>query len=444
MDITYETILEVMSHVLSLSTADQTEVTMLASEDVVTRYTRNRIHQNMEEQNLVLQVRLLEDGRVGSAGTNRLDRESLILMLEKASAMAQLTPPEEEPIGFCSKEELYHPVDKRPLDKVDPRLAAEAIRYVTGLAQETSMNAAGTYAFSQQWLGVGTSRAGVSAAPYREHKLTVLMENHRQGTSGWASGMAERSQDLDVERTADEAVQRASVPLENQEPEPGSYPVILGVDAVADIITTLAVSCFGAGAYHSGSALTSGKIGEELFGNNITLTEDPLDPRGCRMKMDYDGVPRQRVQLIENGVCKGVVYDRETALPLGKDSTGHAQSRPAIYLPGPQANHLFLSAGDHSREDLLKLMGRGLYITRFQYTSVVDPLDLTISGSTRDGTFWVENGQISHALPDLAFQTSILDLLNKVQLLGGKPVLVPGDLGGVYAPELYCDGFRIN
>lgn len=439
-----EDIRTVLNQVLALSSTEETEVSLLVSQEVITRYTGNRIHQNMEEHSQVLRVRVLQDGRMGSAGTNRLDRGSLVETLEKAESMAELAPPQEEPIDFCGPEELYRGKPGGEFAVLNPHRAAGTIRVITERARKNGMQAAGTFGLSQQWLGIGTSRAGAAVARSRSNKLTVLVENLSQGTSGWASVMAENPDSLAAEWAAGEAVQRAYYAPEPREIEPGPYAVILGSDAAADLLTLLAVSCFGAGAYHSGGALTSEKIGEKLFGKNISLKDDSLDPRGCRMRMDYDGVPRQQVTLIQDGVVRGVVYDRETALPRGMKSTGHAQSRPAIYLPGPQANHLFLSAGDQSREELLQRMGQGLYITRFQYTSLVDPVDLTVSGSTRDGTFWVEDGKIVHALPDLNFRTSLVDLLNNVKELGGDPVLVPGDLGGVYTPELYCEGFRIN
>jgi len=439
-----EEIRAVLNQVLDLSSAEETEVSLLVSQEVITRYTGNRIHQNMEEHSQVLRVRVLCDGRMGSAGTNRLDSESLLETLEKAEAMAELAPPQEEPIGFCGPEELYQGEPDDELKELNPYRAAGTIREITERARANHLQAAGTLALSKQLLGIGTSRAGAAVAQSRANKLTVLAENPALGTSGWASVMAECPERLAGERAAEEAVRRASYAPENKELAPGAYPVILGPDAAADILTLLAVSCFGAGAYHAGSALTSGKMGEQLFGGNITLKDDPRDPRGCRSRMDYDGIPRQRVTLIDQGVIKGVVYDRETALPLGKKSTGHAQPRPALYLAGPQANHLFLSAGEYSGKELLARMGRGLYLTRFQYTSLVDPVDLTISGSTRDGTFWVEDGEIAHALPDLNFRTSIVDLLNHVKGLGRDPLLVPGDLGGVHTPELYCEGFRIN
>jgi len=420
---------EVVERILGMSTADQTEVSLEQREVVVTRFAGSRIHQPMHEQSLQLRIRILREGRTGSAGTNQLDDASLKETLRRAEEMCSLAPLDEDPVGFCGPGELYtgKPDVKNEL-RLDSQAGVEAVLQVVQAARNEGQQAAGTYQAEKLLLAVGTSHAGIAITGSSNAFLKVLTSDTRVGTSGWASCSAEDPVGLPVTETAVMAVAGAARELGSRALPSGPVCVVLGPDAVAELVTLLALSCFTPGSYHSGGALTSGRMGEKLFDERISLWDDARDPRTCRTNFDYDGVPCQKVNFIEKGLVSGVVY---------------AQPRPAIFLTGPQANHLFLAPGILSRDHLLGVVEKGIFITRFQYTSLLDSTDLTISGSTRDGTFLIQGGRITEALPNLSFRSSIGSLLNNLIGLSREGMLVPGELGPVWVPILAADGFNI-
>jgi PmbA protein len=435
---------EVVERILGMSTADQTEVSLEQREVVVTRFAGSRIHQPMHEQSLQLRIRILREGRTGSAGTNQLDDASLKETLRRAEEMCSLAPEDEDPVGFCGPGELYTGTpDVEDETRLDPQVGAGAVVQVVQAARIEGQQAAGTYQAEKHLLAVGTSTAGLTLAESTNAFLKVLTSDLRAGTSGWASCMAEDPAGIPVTDIAVTAVAGAAREPGSSAPPAGPVRVVLGPDAVAELVTLLALSCFTPSPYHSGGALTSGKMGEKLFDERISLWDDARDPLTCRTNFDYDGVPCQKVIFIENGLVGGVVYDRETAHRYHARSTGHAQPRPPVFLTGPQANHLFLAPGTLSRDQLLGVVQEGVFITRFQYTSLLDSMDLTISGSTRDGTFLIQDGRITEALPNLSFRSSIVSLLDNLIGLSGEGMLVPGELGPVWVPILAADGFGI-
>ncbi len=183
-------------------------------------------------------------------------------------------------------------------------------------------------------------------------------------------------------------------------------------------------------------------VGQRLMGQAITIWDDGLDPSGLPMPFDYEGVPKRRVNLITDGVAKAVVYDSYTAAREGKESTGHALPAPNTF--GPLPGNLFLKPGESTREAMLASVDRGLWVTRFHYVNPVHPLKTTLTGMTRDGTFWIEKGQIAWATKNLRFTQSALEALSRVSMISQQTKLSRGFLGGTRVPALRVDGFAFT
>jgi PmbA protein len=187
-----------------------------------------------------------------------------------------------------------------------------------------------------------------------------------------------------------------------------------------------------------------GKIGEKVMGDNVTLWDDGLAPDTIALPFDYEGVPRQKVTFVENGIARGVVYDTITAQREGRESTGH--SLPAPNSLGPYAAHLFMAAGSTPKSDMIKSVERGIWVTRFWYTRVVHPMMVLITGMTRDGTFLIENGEVTRPVKNFRFTTSYLDALNNVKAISRETKLFRDDWSGAArrVPALLVDGFRFT
>ena len=193
-------------------------------------------------------------------------------------------------------------------------------------------------------------------------------------------------------------------------------------------------------------------MGERLFEESFTLWDDGLDPRGYPKAFDLEGVPKQRVLLVEEGVARDVVWDRRTAKQAGdgRASTGHGLSAPAQGF-GPIPFNLSMAGGDAaSVEGLVELAGDGIYVTRLHYLGVVDPREGIITGMTRDGTFRIEGGKVTTPLVNLRFTTSfpalvagLLGLTEDVTLVNRSDFYDERYPFGTLVPAVATDSFTI-
>jgi predicted Zn-dependent protease len=186
----------------------------------------------------------------------------------------------------------------------------------------------------------------------------------------------------------------------------------------------------------------NGAFGERLVGENVSLWDDGLDPRGVPMAFDFEGVPKQRVDFFDHGVARSVVYDSFTAGREGKQSTGHALPAPNTW--GPMPLNLFLAAGDADPAGLLRGIERGLWVTRFHYVNVVHPTRAILTGMTRDGTFLIENGELTRPVHNLRFTQSALDALSSVEAIGRDAVMLQDEVGGTCVPALRIGSFAFS
>jgi predicted Zn-dependent protease len=246
--------------------------------------------------------------------------------------------------------------------------------------------------------------------------LVVAADEHR---SGYAEATAWRAAGLDVAAAAREAADKAARTGDAKELEPGAYAAVLEPYAFADLLQSFSHDSLGALGLLEERGFFAGRIGERVFDDKITITDDALDPRGLPKAFDFEGSPKQCVELVTDGVARGVVWDRLTASRAGDGArtTGHAPP-PDILDWGPLPTALSVAGGDaETVDELVSLVGDGLYITRLHYLGVVHPREGVITGMTRDGTFRIRNGKIAEPLVNLRFTVALPDLLREVPAL---------------------------
>jgi predicted Zn-dependent protease len=167
----------------------------------------------------------------------------------------------------------------------------------------------------------------------------------------------------------------------------------------------------------------SGRIGETVTGENITIIEDPFLIDYPGMPFDYEGVPKQKVTLIENGIARGVVHDTASARMAGVVSTGHAL--PADNARGPYPKNLAILPGDATVDEMIATTQRGLLITHFWYLNFLNPMEAQVTGSTRDGTFLISNGKIGSPVKNLRAIPKILEAFSRATMIGKERALYP-------------------
>jgi len=435
---------QIANRVLALSKGDQTEVLISSYDEHLTRFAVNRIHQNVSETDATVRVRAVFGKKVGVASGNDLGDEALQKVVESAEAVARF---QQDNPDFHS---LPGPQAAREVDAYaeptaacSPQERARGVVTICSHAQDHSLEASGAFSTSVEEIMVANS-LGVSA--YHRGTVAHIVTVITGGTgSGYAAVGAMDVSDLDPEAVGRVAVDKALRSRNPTDIEPGNYTVILEEDAVADMLFTLAYLGFGALAVQEGRSFMNDRFGDQITGENVSIWDDGCDPRGLMLPFDFEGVPKQRVMLIEDGIAKGVVYDSFTAgREDGKASTGHSLPAPNTF--GPYPMNLFMAAGQSTKEEMLASTERGIWVTRFHYTNAVHPIKTVLTGMTRDGTFLIENGQITRPLKNLRFNQSILEAFGQAEILSSEPKLVKSDWGSTatYAPAAKLHGFRFT
>ncbi|MBC7233497.1 MAG: TldD/PmbA family protein [Chloroflexi bacterium] len=432
---------QIAQRVLAYSIADQTEVVLFSDETYLTRFANSRIHQNVGERNVQVRVRAIFGKKVGVASSNDVSESALDRVTERAVEIALLQP--ENP-------DFHSLPPPKPIPEVDafvpataectPEQRAKAVAAICQLSKENGLVASGAFTTTTSEIAVCNSLGVFAYAPSTAADLTtVIMSND---SSGYAGATSLDVREINAEQVGREAVDKALRSRNPQSIAPGEYTVILEEYAVAEMLSYLSYLGFSALAVQEGRSFMVNKFGQPLVGENISIWDDGLDKTGLPMPFDFEGVPKQRVDFIVNGIAKGVVYDSYTAYREGKESTGHALPAPNPY--GPLPGNLFLKAGTDSKERMLASVERGLWVTRFHYVNPVHPLKAILTGMTRDGTFWIERGEIKGAVKNLRFTQSVLEALSHVRMTSAETKLRGGFYGGIRVPALCIERFTFT
>ncbi|MCK4352443.1 TldD/PmbA family protein [candidate division WOR-3 bacterium] len=422
---------ELANKTLSYSNSESTQVSIFTWDSGLTRFATSYIHQNVREENIFMGVKCINNKRIGEAGTNRPD--GVKEAVEKAEAISKICPPYPDFPGLPEPKPIkevksFFPATQEftPLQRA--KVCNSLIRKASGFQAYGSFSTDVLEICIANSQGLSVYNLGTSA-----FLSTIIMG---KSGSGFAQAGSRDVNEIDYESVETRAVEKARLSQNPVKIEPGKYEVIFEETAVPDILLFLSWLGFNALRHQEGRSPLCGKIGKKIVGDNITIWDDGLDPSGFSFPFDFEGVSKKRVELIERGVLKGLVYDMLTAKKEGKESTGHSVGSP---MAGAMPLNLFMEGGNSTVEDMISSTKKGIFITRLHYTNIVDPMTLTITGMTRDGTYLVEDGKITKSLKNLRFTQSILDALSKVKELSKPTLIASGQHYGM--PFLY--GLRV-
>jgi predicted Zn-dependent protease len=245
------------------------------------------------------------------------------------------------------------------------------------------------------------------------------------GASGYAEQTAWAASDVDPAAVAREAAEKAERTRGAGEIEPGQYRAVLEPYALGELLQYFAYDAFSGLAMIEERSYASGRLGQDVFDAKVSIADDALDARGLPKAFDFEGVPKQRVELVRSGRFEGVVWDRTSAARAGDaSSTGHAPPG-AMRAWGPLPFAVSRAGGDAaSVDELVELVGDGIYITRLHYLGIVQPREGILTGMTRDGTFRIRDGRIAEPLVNLRFTVAVPDVLADVPGLTRETTLV--------------------
>jgi PmbA protein len=421
--------------------ADEAEALVVGSESALTRFANSEIHQNVASAEVYINLRFVNGCRIGVANTGRMDDEGIRSLVERASTIAANVNELEDWPGLPSApapEPLPEAFSERTAE-ASPELRAEGARAVIAAADEAGVTAFGSFSQDAEAVAVATTK-GIRAAERRttSQLLTVTMGPDK-GT-GYAEQCAVDATTIDAAAIGREAAELARASANPVELEPGDYPVVLTSYAVVDVLDMLGYLGFTALAVQEDRSFW--EAGRRVGSPLVSVADDGRDPSGLPIGFDAEGVPKQRLELLDAGVCRDLPFDAQTAARAGRTSTGHGLPAPNPYGPFPL--NMVMAGGDASLEELIGGIDRGLLVTRFWYTNAVHQKKVIITGMTRDGTFLVEGGRIVGPVRNLRFTESYLDVLAGVDAVSRERRCVRGFLGGSVVPAVRVSSFTFT
>ncbi|MGA2393388.1 MAG: TldD/PmbA family protein [Candidatus Lustribacter sp.] len=396
------------ARVLERSRADATEAIVTSDHRALTRFTHEFVHQNVDVENVAIRVRAIVDGRTGVASTNAGDDAAIDAVVRRAIEIAAFAPrPAEVPVLAP-----YASLAAPPAAYVDATAAATAEQRA-GVAAAIFDQAASNGCWCSGY--VTTSDGGVTIATtagadasFDGTECGANVKMTAGDSTGFAECYAPDTLVLDGAALGARAAQKARTSADPIAVEPGEWTVILEPAAFGELAAFLATH-FSAQSYDEGSSFLSGRLGERVMATGVTIRDDYAHPLHPDAPFDYEGNPKARLALIEDGVARNLLTDSAWARKLGRPNTGHGL--PAPNAQGPFPLDLVIEPGSPSLDELIAGTKRGLLVTRLWYVRIVDQRRTILTGMTRDGTFLIVDGKIARGVRNLRFNQSLVDAL---------------------------------
>jgi predicted Zn-dependent protease len=406
----------------------EVEITLEETQGGLTRFANNAIHQHVGEAALALSVRTQFDRRCARASTHRLDAIGIREVVDRALHLTRSQSEDPDLLEMAPPQPI--PAAMPAIDRFDaetaaitPAQRATAVQAMVAAATARQLTAAGICATRMARLALLNSRGleAFYASTGAEYSVTMLAAN----SSGWAKGSSPAWRDLDPAAGALRAAEKAVASSDPVAVPAGRYTVILEPAAVLDLLGFLMWD-FGGQSVLDQRSFLSDRVGTQLFGPNIAIADDAYHPLQSGPPFDGEGVPRQRVPLVEAGWVRRLVFARQTAALWNQRQaggaatsaaapTGHGFPLPNEYGEAPL--NVVFAGGDIPLDRMIAETERGILVTRLWYIREVDPYKKILTGMTRDGTFLIEHGRLSHGVRNFRFNQNMVELLNQVEAM---------------------------
>lgn len=425
--------------------ADGVSVCAHAKTRRVFRFAYGAIHQDLVQESVGVTAKVIRDGRVGIASTETLEPQSLARCAKAATEIARHSPVQRDLPALPSGYRLTTTADYAAATaRVSASALVMSLKRLVHLCQGAGAALAGSLATGEDEFAVVNS-AGVvcyAASTVSGAKLVTMFGP----LSGYASGVHRDVTKLGLEPLLKRSLSQS---LHRQEPAAlpvGPYEVILEPEAVAELVTWLGYTAFGAKSMEERTSFLAGRMGERVMDPQITIYDDGGEAASLRLPFDFEGTPKRRVVLIDRGTAAGIVYDATYGNRFGQASTGHAM--PPDEVDGPLPLHLGMAPGRATLAAMIRSCKRGLLIPRFHYVNgLLNPREALMTGLTREGTRLIERGKIATPVKTLRFTQSVLDAFSRVAGISAERRLVADpsqELGCAVMPALHLDAFRFT
>jgi predicted Zn-dependent protease len=399
-----------LKKVLSYSKADECEVNLSGTDSANIRYARNSVSTSAKVSQTQLVVSSSYGKKSGVATINEFDDASLEKVVRRSEELAQLAPENPEYVSFLGPQQYAEAKTYIPATaNITPRLRSDLVAESLKVAKEGKAIAAGFLEDNNGYSAMMNSKGlfAYNTSTNTNFSVTVRTEDGRG--SGYATRGYNDVTKLDTKRATQIATEKALKSAEAKAIEPGKYTVILEPAAVAVLLENIFFRLDARQADEGRSFLSKAgggtRLGEKLVDERVNIYSDPLNPELPTSTWNGDGRPQEKVTWIEKGVIKNLSYSRYWAEKKGVKA-----------IPGPDA--AIMEGGTKSLEELIAGTKKGVLVTRLWYIRDVDPQSLLLTGLTRDGTFYIENGKIQYPIKNFRFNESPIIMLNNLEELG--------------------------
>lgn len=400
----------IVEKVLSFATADTTQISLVGKEQNNIRFALNSVTTNGFQDDLRLTVTSSFGNRTGAFTINQLTEQNIQEAVRKAEMLAKLAPEDPEflpPLGkqtYLQSTTFYDSTASITMSKL-----AELCKPIVEEAEKKKVDTAG-YLHTVSGFSVMATSSGMFVYEKETGVDFTVTARTPDGTgSGWAGNLYHDLDLLDTARLGRVAIDKSILSQNPVAIEPGKYTVILEPSAVADLVGWMLMHFDARSADEGRSFLTkkggSNKLGEKLLGEDVSICTDPNDPVAPGSVYSTDGLPMQRVNWVEKGVVKNLIYSRYWAGKSGAQ-------------PVPFPTNVIMEGSNTPVEEMIKNVKKGILVTRLWYMRDVDPRTLVLTGLTRDGSFLIENGEITKPIKNMRFNESPVSALSKIEAMG--------------------------
>jgi predicted Zn-dependent protease len=407
---------EICNKIFKLSKADETEVIIHNTFSSLTRYANNRIHQNVNTNDYAISIRAVIGKKTGIVTINQIDKYALEKAVEDVIEITKLQNDIQDLLPMPKKQKYEH-VKTYFRNTVDfsPLRRAKWIKEIIEIAYENKVVVSGSFEINVDTIVIATSSGIFGYYKGTDAELSVFTLNGDR--MGWAGKFTRDVSNINHIEIARRSIEKATSFGNAREIVSNDYPVILEAKAVADLISHLSFG-FSALSYLEKRSWLNKRMNKKIFSSLFTLEDNVYHPIYQGLPFDFEGMPRQRITLIKDGIPVNLVYDRITAKKMKKKPTGH--SLPIPNYNGAIPFNLVIEKGNKTFEEMIKSTKKGILVTALHYTNIVEPKNMVITGMTRGGTFWIENGEIAYPIKTLRFNQSIIEALSNIEMIENK------------------------
>ena len=401
--------------------ADAADAVAVEGASVSVDVRQGKLEQAERTEAVEIGLRVLIGGRQACVSASDTRPETLAMMAERAVAMAREAP-EDPTAGLADPALLARGWDIAALELEDPatdptpadleqaaRRAEAAALAHKGISQVESASASA----GRRRLHLAATNGFSGGYGRTDHSLSCVAITG-QGTGmerDWCGEGRAFHADLPTpEEVGMLAAERTLARAGARKPRTGTYPVLYDERVAAQLIGHLLGAITGT-AVARGASWAMGLMGEQVLPEGLSILEDPTRPRisGSR-PFDGEGLPAAAAPIVQDGVLQRWLLDLATARRLGLESTGNAY-RGTSAPPGPGVGNIALTQGTRSREDLIAGMGTGLLVTSMIGTTI----NPTTGDYSRGASgFWVEGGQIAHAVNECTIAGNLIQMLRRI------------------------------